>query len=49
MAGYYSDTVVNFLTARAEAIVAQLSLRQSEHFGEVLDRQLYAWRTQIER
>ena len=48
MAGYYSDTVVNFLTARAEAIVAQLSLRQSEHFGEVLDRQLYAWRTQIE-
>lgn len=48
MAGYYSDTVANFLTARAEAIVAQLSLRQSEHFGEVSDRQLYAWRTQIE-
>lgn len=48
MAGYFSDTVQNFLTARAEAIVAQLALRQSEHFGEVMDRQLYAWRTQIE-
>jgi hypothetical protein len=48
LAGYFSDTVQNFLTERAEAIVAQLALRQSEHFGEVMDRQLYAWRTQIE-
>jgi hypothetical protein len=48
LAGYYSDTVANFLTVRAESVVAQLSLRQAEHFGEVMDRQLYAWRTQIE-
>ncbi len=48
LAGYYSDTVADFLTASAEAIVALLSLRQSEHFGEVTDRQLHAWRSQVE-
>lgn len=48
MAGYYSETVANFLNASAETIVARLSLRQSEHFGEVMDRQLHAWRVQVE-
>ncbi len=47
MAGYYSSFVGEFLQAEDEAILALLSLKQSEHFREIQERQLDAWRKQI--
>lgn len=44
MAGYYSNRVGEFLQSEDEAVVGQLSLKQAEHFREIQDRQLDAWR-----
>ena len=47
MAGYYSSGVGEFLQAANEVVIGQLSLKQSEHFREIQDRQLDAWRTLV--
>ena len=44
LAGYYSGRVSAFLEAADDRIIGQLSLKQSEHFHEIQDRQLDAWR-----
>jgi hypothetical protein len=47
LAGYYSSHVGEFLQADDEVVVGQLCLKQSEHFREIQDRELDAWRNLV--